>query len=266
VLVDFGGDPADDASEAYESVVVVDEVPQVLRADGKLFQGDVTEPVLDLKNSEYRGLVLGTALPDLANVKNQAPLASTTTLTAPEGTDLSVPVIVVDRDLPAASLVVDVVPETLPAGASFDPVERVLTWPAAGPKGTYKVKITVSDGIAKPLNAVQTLNIKPPNTAEKNIEPTLAQVKGANALVGLPFELPLSGFDLDGDPVTITLNPNAPPLPAGASFDEGTQTLTWDSPQLTDTGTHEFKFLVSDGTKEVKKVVKVKVQSSLLTF
>ena len=265
-LADFEGDPEDDTDEAYLGLAVVDDVPHVLRSDGKIFRGTDAEPLLDLKDSLYRGLVLGTVLPDLANVKNKAPLISATTLTAPEGTDLTVPVIVADRDKPAGDLIVGVVAETLPAGATFDVPTRVLSWPAAGPPGTYKVKVTVDDGIAKLVTGVQTITIKPLDANEtKNIKPTMVKVKGANALVGLPFVLPLSAFDLDGDPVTLTLNPAAT-LPEGASFDEGTQTLTWDAPQLTDTGTREFKFLVNDGTVEVKQSVKVKVQSSLLTF
>jgi hypothetical protein len=266
VLADFDGDPEDDVDETYVAVRVIDDVPHVLRSDGKIFRDVAPDPAMDLKDSVYRGLELGSELPDLANVKNKAPVISATTITAPEGSDLTVPVIVADRDLPADQLVVAVVPETLPAGAAFDDVTRVLTWPDAGPAGTYKVKITVDDGIAKPVTGVQTLTIKPLDTNEtKNIKPTLVKVKGANALVGLPFELQLSAFDLDGDPVTLQLNPAAT-LPEGADFDAGTQTLTWDAPQLTDTGTREFKFLVSDGTVEVKQSVKVKVVSSLLGF
>jgi hypothetical protein len=265
-LIDYPGGAGSSASQTYQSVIAAEAGLLVLRADGKVFRGEETDALIDLPDVGYVRFALGAELPDLVNVKNQKPFASKATITAPEGADVELAVIAVDRDLPADELLVSVVPETLPAGASFDEVARVLSWPDAGPPGTYKVKVTVDDGIAKPVTAVQTLTIKKPDeNASKNIKPSIEQVSGVVALAALPFALPVASFDLDGDPVELTLNDNGK-LPETVTFDGADDTLHWDDPLVSDTGTRSFKINGTDGTAQVSRTIKVKVQTSLLAF
>ena len=265
-LVTYPGKPSDNANQTYKSVVALDGQTVALRADGKVFRDLDTTAIIDLKNSNYMRMAIGTVLPDLTNTKNQPPVGSKMTVVAPEGADVSVPVIATDRDLPTEDLVVDVVPETLPVGATWDGLTRTISWPAAGPIGTYKVQITVSDGIAKPVKAVQTITIKPADTNRtKNIKPKVAKLAKAIALVALPFAMQVEAFDLDGDTVVLSLDASKPP-PLGASFDDVTNVLTWDAPVLTDKGSNPFKFLADDGTVQAKRTIKVKVETSLLAF
>jgi Putative Ig domain len=267
-LVDFPGDASESPGEAYAAFLAQDGETLALRNDGKVFRDVETTALIDLKGSDYFGLAISDTLPNLENVKNQPPIATSMTVTAPEGSDIALPVLAVDRDKPTEDLVLDVDPETpLPAGATWDGVARVINWPAAGPAGSYKIRITVDDGVAKPVKAMQTIKIQTlDDNPDKNIKPVLAKVKKATALVGLPFSLPIIAFDRDGVPVTVTLDTSGKPLPAGVSFDEGTDTLLWDDPDVSDKGTHTFYFLVDDGTKVVRIGRKVKVDTSLLAF
>jgi hypothetical protein len=265
-LVDFPGEPSDDDTDSYEAVLADDADTIVLRDDGKVFRGLDTTAIIDLKDSVYFGLAVDTTFPNLDNVKNQAPVATCMTVKAPEGTDIELPVLATDRDKPAEDLVVDVDPETLPAGATWDGGARVITWPGAGPAGTYKIHVTVDDGIAKPVTAVQTIKIQvPDDNVDKNIKPVLAKVKRAVALVALPFSLPILAFDRDGDSVSVALD-ESKPLPDGVSFDAQESLLLWDAPLVADKGTFTFKYLVDDGTVVVTIGRKVKVDTSLLAF
>lgn len=265
-LVDFPGEPSDDGDQLYVSLLAGDEDTLVLRDDGKVFRGVDTTAIIDLKDDEYFGLAVGTDFPNLENVKNQAPVATCMTITAPEGSDIELPVLATDRDKPTADLAVDVDPETLPAGATWDGVARVISWPAAGPAATYKIHVTVDDGIAKPVTAVQTIKIQTlDDNPEKNIKPVLAKVKRAVALVGLPFSLPIIAFDRDGDDPTVTLN-DAYEVPEGVTFDDVSEVLSWDDPLVADKGTYTIHYLVTDGIVVKKAGRKVKVDTSLLAF
>ena len=266
-LVDLNGEPSEDDSHAYRAILLHAGESFVLRDDGALFRDFVDEAVVNLQDSRYFLLARGDVLPNLDNVDNKPPTATSTIVTAPEGTDIVLPIVATDRDLPADQLVVDVDPETLPPGASWDGVLRVITWPAAGPAGTYKIKAFVNDGIAKPVKAVQTIKIQTPDdNPDKNIKPALAKVKKATALVGVPFSLKLLAFDRDGDTVTLSLNPDAKPPPAGVTFDGVEWLLEWNSPLIADKGSNAIKFLVQDGTVTLKVERKVKVETSLLGF
>jgi hypothetical protein len=265
-LVDLPGGPSVSGNQAYVALVVSAGHTIALRADGKLF-GDL-EPtaITDLKGNGYVGLALGSQLPDLAKVKNQKPVGTSMTITAPEGADISLPVVATDRDKASADLLVDIVAETLPAGATWDGPSRTISWPSAGPAGKYKIKVTVDDGLAKPVTCVQTITIKPIDAdAAKNIKPSVAKVSNAVALVELPFELQVLAFDLDGDALTLSQDVGASP-PPGTSFDALTGSFTWAAPAVGAAGTHSFKFLADDGTAQSKRTIKVKVQTSLLAF
>ena len=266
-LVDLPGEPSDNADQTYESLLVKGGQTVALRSDGKVYRNVDTTAIVDLKNNSYVGLAFGVVLPDLTNVKNQPPVGSSMKVVAPEGADVELPVIATDRDLATADLVVDIVADTLPAGATWDGPTRTISWPAAGPVGTYKVKVTVSDGIAKPVTAVQTITIKPLDAnPAKNIKPSIAKVSKAIALVGLPFTLPVLAFDQDGDTLDVSLDDTGTPPPAGVAFDDVTWVLTWDNPNIAATGSVPFKFIADDGTAQAKRTLKVKVQSSLLAF
>lgn len=267
-LADFPGEASDGSDEEYQGVLAVAGSTLVLRGDGKVYRDTITEALVDQKEDLWFGLALGTEFPDLENVKNQAPFASCMTVTAPEGADVVLPVVAVDRDLPAEDLTVTVDPELpLPAGASFDEPTRTISWPDAGPAGKYKVRILVDDGIAKPVKAVQTIVIKPlDDNGDKNLKPKKAKVSRARALVALPFALVVPAWDLDGDGLAVSLDESGKPLPEGVGYDELSGEFSWDAPTVADKGSRKFPFLIDDGTVTVKSPLQVKVETSLLAF
>ena len=265
-LVDLPGEPSASGAQNYVALIARDGHTIALRADGKLYRDLEPTALTDLKGSSYLGLALGTEPPDLTKVKNQKPVGTSTSLVAPEGADIVLPVVATDRDKASADLLVDIVAETLPAGATWDGPSRTISWPSAGPAGKYKIKVTVDDGLAKPVTCVQTITIKPVDgDAAKNIKPSVAKVSNAVALVALPFQLQVLAFDLDDDPLTLSLVAGGSP-PPGTSFDALTASFTWDAPAVGAAGTHSFKFLADDGTSQAKRTIKVKVQTSLLAF
>ncbi len=266
-IINFPGGPSDGVSETYRSVITRDGDTLVLRDDGGIYQSTSTDEILDLKKSAYQKLVLGSAFPNLDNVDNEPPVGTSMTITAPEGTDITLPVVAVDRDLPSEDLVVEPVADVpLPAGATWDQLTRSIVWPNAGPVGTYKIKITVSDGIDKPVNTTQTIKIKALDVNEaKNAKPVIAKISKATALVAVAYELPILAFDLDGTVPELSLDTSKPP-PEGSSFDEMSGKLIWDVPTLQQLGSVSFKFLATDGTATVKKTIKVKLVTSLLGF
>jgi len=266
-IINFPGAPNDGESQTYRSVLTRAGDTIVLRDDGGIYQSTSTDEILDLKKSSYQKLVLGNVFPNLDNVDNEPPVGTSSTITAPEGTDITLQVVAVDRDLPSDDLVVEPVADVpLPAGATWDMLTRSIVWPNAGPVGTYKIKVTVSDGIDKPVNTTQTIKIKALDVNEtKNAKPVLVKISKATALVAVPYDLPIQAFDVDGTVPVISLDTSKPP-PAGATFDAMAGLLLWDAPTLMELGTVSFKFIATDGTAEVKKTIKVKVVTSLLGF
>jgi len=237
-----------------------------LRSDGDLFRETGTASVFDLMKSGYGELALSLDPPNLDNIKNALPVVAKYTVQATSGEAVSFPILATDTDLAAASLVVTVDDTTLPEGAVFDDVARTITWDAPV-KGSYKVKVEVSDGVGNPVKVSYAIKVKDPDdNPDKNLAPRVSKIKNVQGLVGIELDLPILATDPDGDPLTISVDDTAEPFTLGATFDPKTNVFTWSDPQLSNIGTYKVPFSVSDGTKTVKLTVQIKIVSSLLGF
>lgn len=124
----------------------------------------------------------------------------------------------------------------LPAGASFDPTTRMLTWTATNSQsGPYRVTFQVSDGQAIVSEAI-TITVG----QGAGHAPVLAAIgnKSVNENASLSFSV--SATDQDGDALSFS----ATGLPSGASF--AGQTFSW-TPGYDQAGSYSVTFTASDG-------------------
>ncbi len=264
-VVDLPGGPFNGGSQLYIDMLG-GATFLTLRADGRLYVGTDEDPIVNLPKDDYRSLASSASPPDLTNFKNSRPVVTKTKAVLLEGdTGVSIPVLAADIEKTEDDLVFTVDPETVPAGATWNPTTRTLDWPDPGPAGKYSLKVTVDDGETMPVVSKNRIVVKPLHDKPKNSKPQVGKVKKARALVGVPFVLPLVVTDLDGDMVTISVDETKPPFTLGATFDPMTNTFTW-TPTLEHLGKHKVKFVATDGIKARKAAVKLDVVSSLLGF
>ncbi len=265
-LINLPGDPDDDNDQVLRDIVGTSTGFLALRRDGRLYDATGTA-LINLPKNRYRALWRSMTPPNLSGLKNIRPKLARYAVKAVTGDDLSIPVLVTDADKAASDLLVSVDDASMPPGSTWDDVLRVLDWPNAGPAGNYKLKVMVDDGVGKPVKKTFKINVKDPDENEaKNRPPQPSKVKGAVMQAGLPFVLPLIVRDLDGDPVSITVDMSSSPFTLGAEFDEKTAEFRWDDPPLAEVGKHVVVFTLSDGTVTKTFKVKLKLESSLLAF
>jgi len=230
-----------------------------LRYDGRLFESESAGggPLSIYSKSGYVVLRVSGDAPDLSNVKNAPPSAAIYRTLAVEGDPVLVPIHLTDPDLASDELEVTLLDEELlPAGMTWDPEAREMTWDAAAEKGAYKFVIEVDDGVLKkPKKFKYAIKVLPPDIdPEKNKKPQPIKVKKATALVGQVMEIRIAGIDKDGDDLVIT-----PDLTKGVftieeadvAFDEKTGLLTWTA-QFEDIGKTFAAFTLADGSLDKK--------------
>ncbi len=269
-LVDLPGD-SDESSKIYRNLLTVGTSTEgsffTLRRDGSLFRDTGEEALIDFPEKGYRQLGFSLEQPDLGAAYNRRPVLTRYVTTVVTGDMLVQPVIATDVETASADLVVTVDETTLPPGAVWDDVARTITWRAVGPKGKYKVKVTVEDGQTKIVKSKITIKVVEPDTnLTKNLKPVVAKINKAVGLQGLPIVLPIFASDRDGDELTLTVDETKYPYTAGASFDTETNTFLWDSPVADDLGKVKLTFQVTDGTVTVKRKVTLDIKASLLSF
>jgi len=270
-LVDYAGSGI--GSEDFAAVLAVGADTWAVRDDGLVFKNTAAnDAVLNLVGEDYVALGVGLEPPDLTSFKNPQPKASPYTVTLREGQPASVPVVVNDVEkLPADLVVTEDEKLPLPAGVTFQEVDdgnggliRTLEWDGSGLAGKYKSRLLVSDGVTKPVKFMTSIVVKPADLVpEKNKPPVPCKVKQVLGLIGYEVRLPLLADDLDGDPLSITVDEEKYPFTAGATFDVKTGVFTW-TPTNADIGVKSFKFFVSDGVKTKVRTVKIKVISPLI--
>ncbi len=264
-VVDLPGDAEDDFDEVMRQIIATDTGFLALRYDGRVYDG--SGEIVNLTKDRYSAMQLSTTPPDLTNLKNGKPKVAGYAPKAVTGEAFAFPVLATDTDKAADELVVTADPDSVPPGAVWDDDARTLTWDAPGPAGKYAFKVTVDDGVAKPVKKTFKINVKDPDTNDaKNRPPQPTKVKGVQVLAGVPFEMPILVRDLDGDDVTVTVDETKEPYTLGATFDPMTNTFAWDDPPLDALGKYKLVFQISDGTKTKKLSVKIKLVSSILAF
>jgi hypothetical protein len=272
--VDYAGDGL--SGEQLFSTMVFDGTDmRAVRGDGAVFQNlQGGTALFNLIGTDYRALATGTEPPDLSKFKNPPPKTATYKLLVPEGQTASLPILVSDIELLSDDLVVTENPDKpLPLGATFLEVDdglghktRTIEWDGTQPVGTYKCPLMVADAKNKPVKFNEVIKVVAldSNPDNKNKAPKPLKPKTVQALVDHEVRIPVFGLDLDGDPLTFSVNPEKEPYKTlGATFDTETNEFVW-TPTFDDIGTIHPTISVTDGTKTVKFTLGVKVISSLI--
>jgi YVTN family beta-propeller protein/YD repeat-containing protein len=136
---------------------------------------------------------------------------------------------------------------TLPAGASFDPIQRIFAWvPGHHQAGSYTLAFSATDpgGLSALVEVVvEVLDV--------NLPPSVEHMSGHVLSVGAAFAMTVPGSDPDEG---ATLSYRADDLPAGAALDPATGLFTW-TPLATQLGEHRLRFTVSDGQASTSRAV-----------
>ncbi|HKB15180.1 MAG TPA: hypothetical protein VKF62_03900, partial [Planctomycetota bacterium] len=206
--------------------------------------------------------------------------ASPYTVTALAGDPVQIPVVATDSDKRAAELVITldpVQPTNFPPGFVFNPslgstsFRGSLSGTAPALKGGYSIRLFVDDGVNEPKKLTYKLKVILPDTDPlKDKKPVFAKPKKPQVVVtgALPaevLELPIGAVDADGDPITLSVDPETP-LPTGATFvltRPGIGLFSWTA-DPTQAGKATIAFLATSGTKTVKLKVKFTVVNGLI--
>jgi len=258
ILVDLPG-KGNKPGRRYLDLLVLGEEHYVLRRDGKVYAGASDKPLLEVQN---RGVQLaGSAVvPDLAGAEPHGPELGRVVARVVEGQSLELPVVARDVDTPVDELFVSVDLSELP-GASFDADAHVVSWPAAGPPGKRKVRVTVDDGLSV-VQRTQRVQVVPSHDPPGNKKPLRAKFKPVPALVGVDVALPVPVADRDGDELLVELV-GGDVLDGGGTYDPDDGRLHW-TPGLGDVGKALAKLTVSDGSKTRKLQLRFLVQAALI--
>ncbi|HJV49326.1 MAG TPA: putative Ig domain-containing protein [Geothrix sp.] len=167
---------------------------------------------------------------------NAAPaFTSTAPATAKESHPYNYVIAATDADADPVTLTAP----TLPAGATFNATSKTITWtPATAQVGVAQAfDVLASDGLGGTQH--QTWSVTP--TA--NAAPAFTSTAPATAKESHPYNYVIAATDADADPVTLT----APTLPAGATFNATSKTISW-TPATAQVGVAQaFDVLASDG-------------------
>ncbi len=259
-VVDLPGD-ATSSGTAYQDLAFLGNDYWSIRGDGRVYKNISLDEAFDLPQELYAKIAIGTEPPSLTSFKNSPPVVSTYSVTALEGSALSIPVLLTDTDKPAEDVIV--LPLAIPPGSSFDEETRTLLWENVGPVGKYLLLVSVFDGVKKAKVYKYPIRVIPLDSdPAKNKPPIVAKIKKVQALVDVELRLPILAADPDGDEVTITPVTAVYPFTAGASFDAETSVFTW-TPTIGDVGKTKVRFLLSDGLKVKALTVPISVLSPL---
>jgi hypothetical protein len=253
--------PVDGDPDAYVDVEALSGDAYALRKDGQVYDCGDGHHVVTMPGGGYRRFVVSEVVPELSWVKDRSPSAISATVTVVEGDDLYLPL--APWDLETRDVDVRVV-GSLPAGLGFEdgPVPA-LRWTSAGPAGTFRVALEVSDGTKLARRAKQTIVVVPAGGKAGRDDPVaLPRIRSLRALAGqkLVFAVPVA--DPDGDPVTVAADPSSWPFAGGATFDPATALVEW-TPGLEDLGERSFRFQVTQGATGTAFTVPVEVDYPL---
>jgi len=144
----------------------------------------------------------------------------------------------------------------LPEGATFDPTSTVFSWtPTFDQSGAYTIKFTNTDpaGLTVTQDAQITVN-------HVNRTPVFSSITAQALDENSPLNLViLAGEDPDKEDAQ-KLVYAAQNLPAGATFDVVSRTLTW-TPSFDQSGQYDLTISCSDGPFTVNQPVKIAINN-----
>jgi len=141
----------------------------------------------------------------------------------------------------------------LPEGATFDNATGSFSWtPLFRDAGHHTVTFIVSDGVDLDSETVE-ISV----TAMVNEPPLLEAIGPKTTNVGSVLTFTIFGSDPEGDELIFSVAG----VPAGASFDAGTQVFIWNTSSL-DAGVHFVTFSVSDGNATDSEEVEITVNDT----
>ncbi len=131
----------------------------------------------------------------------------------------------------------------LPAGATFDPATKTLSWtPTAQQGGRYTVTVQVSDGHGGFDRRQFQITVVGGTGTPANQPPTFTSTAPTTATVGQLLRYNAAASDADGDPLTFDLVVK----PVGMSVDSATGTVVW-VPTADQAGPQDVTLRVRDG-------------------
>ncbi len=153
----------------------------------------------------------------------------------------------------------------LPSGAAFDVNSRIFNWTPTLDQGgkSYALTFSVSDGNGGIASENITITVTSPATVPDdssnantvNKAPTLNIIGNKEVVAGELLQFTITALDPDGDNLTFS----ASNLPAGATFNAGTQTFLW-RPNYSQAGIYPaVHFEVSDGTSKDSQDITIAV-------
>ena len=170
------------------------------------------------------------------------------------GQALTLPLSIADLE---TSDPISFVEDPLPPGATFSPGTGTLSWPSAGPPGTYQISVSVDDMQSKPRRFRQTIVVVPPGgKAGRDEDPILPAIKGLYALAGQELRFAVPVTDPEGDPFTVTPDGDSYAFAHGATHDPATGLVRW-TPAAGDIGSRTFRFEIVQGS--FRRVLEVRV-------
>ncbi|RMG84919.1 MAG: hypothetical protein D6708_16430, partial [Candidatus Dadabacteria bacterium] len=143
--------------------------------------------------------------------------------------------------------------DPMPTGATL--TGTTFTW-TPDTAGNTTVTFSVTDGEFTDSEDV-VITVDDPAAGPTNAPPVLEPVGNRTVVAGSTLTIVLRGSDPDGDALTFS----ADGLPAGATLDPATRTLTW-TPSGSQVGDHTVTFKVSDGSLEDTKTVTLTVTAA----
>jgi hypothetical protein len=142
--------------------------------------------------------------------------------------------------------------ESLPDGASFDPVNQLFSWtPGFEQAGAYSATFKLSDGKEEVSTTVQI------TVGNINRSPKFVDLEDKEIVEDNELKFKVNAGD---DDAGAQLTYSAEGLPEGASFNIADQTFSW-KPNFEQAGTHTAVFKVSDGTDEAVKTITITVKN-----
>ena len=146
--------------------------------------------------------------------------------------------------------------ENLPAGAVLNPENGALSWtPTFEQSGEYSITISVNDPVGASDSETATISIR-----HVNRPPVLAEPAAQTATEDESWSTQLpEASDPDTEDAG-KLAYSMSNLPAGASFDAASRTVSW-KPDFNQSGSHSLTYAVSDGSAEVTVNVAVMVEN-----
>ena len=172
---------------------------------------------------------------------NDGPVLADASMTLDEDTSAMTTLMAMDGDGDVLSFTIASPPAR--GTATLDSATGVLTYtPEADFNGMDSLTVVANDGELDSNIATVSITVLPINDPPTFVEPTPADNAMFTVNAGEMLAATILATDVDGDAITYAVDN----LPAGATFDMSTLTISW-TPGLGDVGSHTVSLEASDG-------------------